>query len=152
MQKLFLLAITFLLFMKSYSQETADEGSLGSISMEGEWTGSFDYNELPFLKYPISLFFQLRSDATYRVFSYSKGQDTVLVCEVNYRFTPKDSIYLEEVRQVLPVKISDGFNYQKMQLKIKAGKAGTSMEGAWYSTGTIPAGSIQFKKKKKRSP
>jgi hypothetical protein len=72
--------------------------------------------------------------------------DTVVICKMTGHFT-QDSIYLEEVRVVLPedYPLKD---FQKMYLKIKERKKGIELTGTWEDFASEKAGSIYFYKRK----
>jgi hypothetical protein len=119
------LAILFLLL--SYKQGIAQK-------LDGEWKGSFTYADFPD-RVPIKLHFVPDRLYTYKVYSYTKGQDargndTIVVCRVFYKVTWKDSICLEETKVLLPKKPGDAC-FQRMFLKIKLKENGLVLEGNW---------------------
>ena len=123
-----------------------------SQSLKGEWDGHFidNYDK----QYPIKLFFSLKKDSSYKVYSYSKGHnfkglDTTVVCEIKYKIISADSINLQETNVLKPEKTSDVICLQKMYLKMKEKKKEIILEGNWEnaSKDCISYGTITFTKK-----
>jgi hypothetical protein len=124
-----------------------------SQSLEGEWKGSFSTElDIPIdIDSPIKLYFKLKKDSSYSVYSYSKGhdhkgKDTVVVCKVLYQRTTADSVYLEETEVLKPANASPAC-FQKMHLTIRREKRSTILEGTWKSGNPCNnGGKIRFKK------
>jgi hypothetical protein len=129
-------------------------GQCCAQSLHGEWQGSFTGNYSG-TKEPIALYFILQKDRSYKVYSYSKGMDYfgnefTAVCEVLYKKTGVDSMYLEEVKQIKPKRELHNC-FQKMYLKVKANEKGILiLEGKWETPATKECsgfGTISFTKK-----
>jgi hypothetical protein len=130
-------------------------GAIGlSQTLAGNWNGTFEDG---MLKHPILLEFILNPDSSYTVHSYSKGFDNQgkaiwVICEVYYKLMGKDSLYLEEIRRVVPDEKTPPSCLQKMYLKIKVRKKILELDGEWKNASPdercSPGGSIYFSKKK----
>ncbi|MES2431540.1 MAG: hypothetical protein V4556_11420 [Bacteroidota bacterium] len=120
----------------------------------GEWSGSFTDNlndNYSYKEYPIKLYFVLNKDSSYKVYSYSKGFDTIVVCNLSYVLSGKDSIYLEETKIVQPNTAVSNVCLQKMSLRFSKNKQSFALNGFWEcSSGKeYGYGNINFIKKQK---
>jgi hypothetical protein len=120
--------------------------------LQGEWEGNFTENGTV---WPIYLDFKLNADSSYTVYSYSKsktvnGTDSVVTCLVYYKFLSQDSLYLEEIEVIEPIKYPTVSCFQKMILQIKPRKKFIELVGQWESTTTIcnSSGEINFRRKR----
>jgi len=151
MLKSLLLNAVLLVSLETYGQEGKKEGFDIRSSLQGEWIGSFDDPDIFGMKVsPIKLFFKLTNDSTYKIYSYSKGMDTIIVCQLDYKILQRDSIYLEETRVLLPKRNPGESCPQRMHLKVKQRMLEIEMEGIWEAIAPKcnMSGSIRFKKKR----
>jgi hypothetical protein len=126
-----------------------------SQTLEGEWRGSYDIvsnSPYPSVDMPITLYFVLNKDSSYTIFSYSWGRDkwgddTIVVCQVLYKMTSANSIYLEETQVLRPEKAKPAC-FQKMYLNIRREDKLSILEGTWKSENKCnSSGKIKFIKK-----
>jgi len=149
-----MLKFLFLFLVPFYFQSTycqVSEGDPVKInlfdSLQGVWNGQFEYNTMGGSKSPINLYFDLKKDSTYNVYSYSRGTDSVVICSVKYKIIGTDSIYLEEDKVLRPKK-DDGLScFQNMKLRIRKKNNKITMAGIWNSTENCGRGTIAFKRK-----
>jgi hypothetical protein len=128
--------------------------------LQGRWEGNFIENGN---KYPIRIDFILNPDSTYSVYSYSEGdvifdfkrkgsinliRDSQIVCKVFYKFSPPDSVYLEEFEVIQPQNLSQN-RLQTMYLQIKKHNNKIELAGKWETdSGTsTSSGKITLSKK-----
>jgi hypothetical protein len=147
MRLIFVLALLFLVFLKSYSQ-----------NLQGEWKGTFTAY-LPsttivnqYYKNEITIEIIQNTDSTYSIFSYAgdpyvRGHHTDYKCEIEYIMVSDNTIILEEAKVVSP----EGVNkcLKKMNLKIVTRKKSISLEGSWQTNSgdCNNEGKIQVSKK-----
>lgn len=127
-----------------------------SQSLEGEWKGTYTDDEFNYLnirnEFFIDLYFQLNSDSTYTIYStsyFNKGNynESKAVCLVTYQMVGKNSIYLEEIKDLQSG--DDPSNcFQRMKLKIVKKKNQMILTGIWDSANdSCSKGTISFRKK-----
>lgn len=131
--------------------------SAAAQSLEGAWEGTYsdeDYNYLNIRnEFSIQLYFQLKSDDTYSIYSTSyfykgKPNETKIICLLNYQLVGNDSIYLEEVKVIQAGDVESSC-FQRMKLKIDYKKKRMFLTGTWDSpSGLCSKGMIRFQKKK----
>ncbi len=127
--------------------------------LAGHWQGSFTTNLSGFEigESPIELNFTIINDTSYKVFSYSNGENTQggkvrVITKVYYKLISKDLIYLEETEDVEPLNIKPSC-FQKMLLRIKKKKKQIILIGTWTTDPNNPiqncisSGSIKFWRK-----
>ena|SRR5450432_351246 len=149
MKQIILLFFGFLVSHQCFSQ-----------SLEGEWKGELiitSTSAKPLKAHsspvPISLKFILNQDSTYNIYSYSPvqnlpGKEIIIICKVNYKLLPKNSIYLEETEVLNPEYYFNNC-FQKMYLKMIRKKKTITLYGTWENIHTEfcdSAGSIHFDK------
>ena len=147
MRVISVLALLFLLSLKSYSQ-----------NLQGEWKGTFTAY-LPsttivnqYYKNEIKIEIVQNTDSTYSIFSYAgdpyvRGHHTDYKCEIAYIMVSDNAIILEEAKVVSPEGIKKCL--KKMNLKIVTRKKSISLEGFWQtnSDGCNNEGEIRVSKK-----
>jgi hypothetical protein len=125
-----------------------------SQTLAGNWNGTFEDG---MLKFPILLEFILNPDSSYTVHSYTKlldnnGKEIWVICDMDYEFMGKDSLYLVETRRIFPDDKTTPACLQKMYLKIKMRKKILELDGVWRNASPdekcSPGGDIYFSKKK----
>src|SRR2546422_9119202 len=122
MKKIFLLLFSTLIYGLGFSQSKSSDSLNVEVlnSLLGKWEGTFTiYDQYLTKEYPINLRFVANKDNSYKVYSYSLGHDSGIVCTLDYKLKNRNLIYLEE-KQILNSNIDTTFYcLQKMNLRIK---------------------------------
>ncbi|HSN60948.1 MAG TPA: hypothetical protein VLR49_08435 [Ferruginibacter sp.] len=148
MLKSLFLFFVCLSFQNAYSQVKPTDSLKPNLfdSLQGVWNGYFEDNFMGGRKFPINLYFDLKKDGTYSVYSYSQGVDTIVICSVAYKLAGTDSVYLVE-EKVLKPKENEPTCFQNMKLRMRNRNNKITMSGIWNSSENCGRGTILFKRK-----
>ena len=130
-----------------------------SQSLEGDWTGSFTVTN-PDQTVPSGGYLYLKlilnDDSSYTAYTSYRGGDTINVFEASYKRISKDSIYVQETKNIKPQSNPMQKCFQKMYLKINQRKKAIDLIGRFHfvpgglCTSMMPEayyGEIRFSKK-----